>query len=64
MGTDRVSVHLDPRIILGDLAVAIPAYPSARQVESTGKYLIPSVANLRIDSFYEERQTVTPVRSH
>lgn len=34
--------------------------PSARQVERAGKYLIPSVANLRIDSFYEGRQTVTP----
>ena len=36
------------------------ASPSAREVERTRKYPIPSVAKLRIDSFYEGRQTVTP----
>lgn len=32
---------------------------SIRQVKKTGKYLILSIANLRIDSFYKEHQTIT-----
>lgn len=32
----------------------------AKQVVKTNKYLIPSIANLRTDSFYEERYTIMP----
>lgn len=31
------------------------ASPSARQVKKTDKYLILSIANLKIDNFYERR---------
>ena len=36
------------------------ASPNVRQVESTSKYLILSVANLRIDNFYKRHQTIMP----
>lgn len=34
------------------------ANPNTRQIKRIGKYLISSVVNHKIDSFYKKRQTI------